>query len=713
MGLKEVLKKADVESLLSDLSNILDPHDMEIIIVRKGCEILFASARAEARMKLNSRSDRMCKTCYTNDFKGLCETCPYGGKVKDTDGEPYETEDINGRAFVIRSKLINWIDGKQAAILMLRDVTSEKEANEHLYNLAYIDQLTHVPNRTKLKEDFNALEEEIAGNTLSGVVAIFDLDNFKDVNDNYGHNTGDVVLRRLTEHLQGEENFAGHLYRLGGDEFVLLYCDAPNSFSSEAAMKEHYNDILSTALRAYTLPNIDVKCTLSMGVSFFPKHGLNLSDILRKADIALYKAKTGGRNRVVFFEDRYDTAQKFKDMFINIQPVLIDYGKTFGYELIDSGESGNEGEDTVNLSEFNRALDALGLTEIENDQVFFIAYSRHLLDRAVVNNLPKDKFIVKVPIHGRMSKAEISSSAKACKDLRAAGYKLLLAGLNSAAPAPELMDLVDYCKFCTTDMNALRQHKIIASYPDLTFIAARVDTPDAFRKAKEAGYRMYQGFYFNQPVVGQKTKVISPLKINYYNLIKLCSASDYLDFREISVIISSDVALSYKLLRILNSAAVGLRNVSSIASAVAYMGEESLKKWIAVLALRGLAEDKPLELVRMSLIRARFGELLAPHFQIKRNPQQVFMAGLLSLLHIALEKTKEQLLEEIPVTDDIRESLLTKSGIYSELLRFFENYEYANWESVSSFIEENQLVASFVNDCYIASVKWYNDLAGA
>jgi len=203
------------------------------------------------------------------------------------------------------------------------------------------------------------------------------------------------------------------------------------------------------------------------------------------------------------------------------------------------------------------------------------------------------------------------------------------------------------------------------------------------------------------------------MKVNYFRLLKLSSTDDYMDFREISSIISADVALTYKLLRILNSAAVGLRNVSSISMAVAYLGEENLKKWIAVLALRGITEDKPLELVRLSLIRARFGELLAPHSRIKRNPKEVFMVGLLSLLHIALEMTKEQLLEELPVADDIRDSLLTKTGVYSDLLKFYENYEYANWEEISRFVEENQMDSQIVNDSYILAVKWYNDLADA
>jgi EAL and modified HD-GYP domain-containing signal transduction protein len=144
--------------------------------------------------------------------------------------------------------------------------------------------------------------------------------------------------------------------------------------------------------------------------------------------------------------------------------------------------------------------------------------------------------------------------------------------------------------------------------------------------------------------------------------------------------------------------------------AVAYLGEENLKQWIAVLALRGIAEGQPMELVRISLIRARFGELLAPHFAIRQEPKKVFMVGLLSLLHVAFEMSKEDLLKEIPVSDEIRDSLLTSEGVYSDLLRFYENYDYANWEDVSKFIEDNKLNSQLVNDSYIEATKWYNDL---
>jgi len=713
-ALMKFSRKTDFRSILGDISGILDPQDMEIIVVRgKTCEVVFTNSRAEERLFNEEGTSFTCKAVFSKHFPGLCDHCPYGGKAKGEDSVPFEITDTSGRIFDVRRNTINWADRKPATIFMMRDITPQKEANERLYTLAYIDQLTGVPNRQKLKEDFNEIEDKLkVDEPVSGIIALFDLDNFKTINDTYGHNTGDVVLRRLTEHLQENSYFSDNLYRLGGDEFVILFTNSADRFATQRAMQEHYKEILSTALCAYTLPNIDVKCTLSIGVSFFPLNGISLSDILRKADIALYQAKAGGRNQVVFFEDQYDTAQKFKDLYINIQPILLGVGKTFGYELIDQEQGGRQDEEgVVTLSEFNRTLDALGLNDIENKLHYFTQYSRQLLNPTVLRNLPRDKFIVQLNIPPKITAAEIKKDLEIYNELRSNGYKLALTGLDSANPVNELLSIADYCKFATSDKDIKKQKLLIAKNQRVRFIATNVDSTDDFLTAKETGFHMFQGYYFNQPVEGRKTKEISPLKFNYFRLMKLSSTDDYMDFKEISDVIASDVALSYKLLRILNSAAVGLRNVSSISSAVAYMGEETLKKWIAVLALRGIAEDKPLELVRMSLIRARFGELLAPSFRIKRNPQQVFMVGMLSLLHIALEMTKEQLLEDIPVAEEISSSLLTRHGVYSDLLRFYENYEYANWDAVSQFVEENQLSSTLVNDSYISAVKWYNDLA--
>ncbi|MDR2546397.1 MAG: diguanylate cyclase [Lachnospiraceae bacterium] len=697
-------KKLNIKKFLGTL---LDPQDMEVFVVRgKGCSILFANEKASFRFDDSMGKSPSCRETFAKSIPDLCDNCPYGGVNVKLEYPPCEVKEQAGRTHIVKCHAVNWEDGRPATVFVLRDITAEVETRQHLYTLAYIDHLTKIPNRQKLKEDFTALEDRIISGQAAGVTALFDLDRFKEVNDRYGHNSGDLMLRRLSEHLQDDKAFAGHLYRLGGDEFVLLFADPIGRFADDEEMKKHYQELLSRALRSYTLPNINVSCTISVGVALFPRHGNNFSDILRKADIALYRAKEGGRNQVAFFEDQYEVAQKFKDLFINIQPLLLGSGKTFGYELIDRGNTGEVDEQFVNLSGFNRTVDALGLKDIESDQYYFISFSAQLLNPAIAKLLPKEKFVIQIT----PGEAFTAEDIKICMELRKKGYKLAINGLHSKAATAETMKIADYFKFAPEDKDFDAQKRLISANSRVRFIAVNVNSGHDFQVAKEHGFKLYQGFYFNEGVVETKTKELSPLKVNYLRLLRLSSTDGPMDFQEISAIISADVTLTYKLLRILNSAAVGLRNVSSIAMAVAYLGEENLKKWISVLALRGIAEDQPVEIFRMSLIRARFGELLALNFRIKFDPKKIFMVGMLSLLHVVLEIPKEQLMKDMPVADDVRESLLTKSGIYAGLLKFYENYEYANWDDVSIFIEEHRLNAQHVNDTYIEAVKWYNDL---
>ncbi len=691
------------------LKGVLDAQGTDVIVLReKDGKLLFLNKAAKERMA-PKLVDGLDEEDYCTLFPDLLAKCPDYGANDQVYPVHFESKSNEGRLFSVDVNRVDWLDEVPSLLVTLRDIEDERDVNSKLYNLAYIDHLTQVPNRQKLKDDFEALGESIRQDLCCGVVGIFDLDNFKGINDTYGHNTGDVMLRRLTEHLEGEAAFEGHLYRLGGDEFVLLYAEQAGRFQGEDDLKAYFQNLLSAAFLSYTMPNIELSCTLSMGVSIFPKHGESYSELLRKADIALYKAKEAGRNRMVFFEDQYDNAKTFKDLYINIQPILTTAGGTYGYEMIDRGNDKKEQEeDSVSLSSFDRSLDALGLGDMQNNSKYFISYTYQLMSQTVQNNLPKDKFVVQIHLDKTPTKEELARFEELCQ----AGYSLCLTGVREENINPDVMELARFVKLDSARIGWDTQQRFIKKYSSKKFIATHVDSGADYEAARESGYLLFQGFYFEQPpVVTKKTKDIDPMKVNYLRLLKLTSTDEYVDFREISSVISADVALSYKLLRLLNSAAVGLRNqISSIDMAVTYLGEESLKKWIAMLALRGVASDKPLELVRISLIRAQFGELLTPHFVPRRDARHVFLVGLLSLLHIALEKSKEELMEELPVADDIRLSLLTKTGPHSDLLQFFSDYEYSNWDAINEFAKTHGLPDSLISDSYLKAVKWYNGL---
>ncbi|MDR1194270.1 MAG: diguanylate cyclase [Peptococcaceae bacterium] len=691
-------------------AGVLEAVDADVIVVgKKDGNLLFMNAAARDRLPPDSIA-KACKTGYRLAFPNLCDYCPNHATGDAQETEKFNIEDINGRTFSVSRSETEWLDHKSAIVFCLRDVHEEQTARQNLYALAYLDHLTGVPNRQKFKKDFDEAAAKIAAGRLTGAIALFDLDNFKTINDTYGHNTGDVMLQRLTEHLSGDPAFKNHLYRLGGDEFALFYTDADDRFASVPEQEKYYDTLLRGALRSYTMPNIDAACTVSMGVSFFPGHGDNSSELLRKADIALYKAKAAGRNQMIFFEEQYDAAKKFRDLYINTQPILTEGGKTYGYSL-HSNERPDQPDD-INLNDWDHTMRALGLDtlsleDMQSDTRYFIPYTQQLLHQSVLKNLPKEKFIIQIQLPDTYDGAGLAQY----QELHSGGYSLALSGLGEKNTLPDLLRLANYCAFARSVKGTAFQFSLIAENPGKKFIAVDVDTDTDFALAKRQGFSLYQGYFFKQPPVVTKTKEIDPLRVNYFRLLKLTSTDNYVDFKEISEVIASDVALSYKLLRLLNSAAMGLSNpISSIPMAVTYLGETNLKKWIAMLALRGVAANKPLELVRVSLIRARFGELLASHFRPQRNSSQLFLLGMLSLLHIALEKSQEDLFQEIHVAADIRESLLSKTGPYSDLLSLYHNYEYANWEEVSRFAAAHRLPGQLISDSYIAAVKWYNDL---
>ena len=689
------------------LSSVINAYDADVAIVRSSnCSVLAMNDSARSRIDPEEQSLTNCKRGYSGIFPQICDICCQRGTAACTS----DVKDLDGRIYSVTRTPIEWTDGKGATALVVRDVDEERSTKEKMYNLAYIDQLTGVPNRTKLKEDFELIANDVREKKVNGIVSIFDLDSFKTINDTYGHNTGDAMLQRLTTHLLSDSDFRGHIYRLGGDEFVFFFKNSPGRFQTQEEMRDYYKTLLSRALLNYTMPNIEDRCTLSMGVAFYPENGDNLSELLRRADIALYRAKGDGRNRLVLFEEEFDAAKQFKDMYINIQPILLKNGNTYGYELVDSDRSDETDAGTVSLSEFDRTLDALGLNDIRDGTKYFISFTKQLFNQAALKNLPKDKFVVQIRAVRNVPREQILLY----KQLKDYGYSLALVNVDSDPLDKEMLGLADFVRFAPSGIGPAEQARIITANPDKTYIANNVASNDEFTSAQKRGFNLFQGYFFNKEVVTKKEKDIEPLKVNYFRLLQLTSTDDYVDFNEISSVISSDVALSYKLLRLLNSASVGLRTrVSSIFMAVTLLGEDNLKKWISVLALRGVADEKPLELVRLSLIRAHFGEQLADCFHPQKDARHIFMMGLLSLLHIALDKTQEELLEEIPVADEIRDSLLKEDGPYSDLLHFFHDYEYANWDEITRFSRANGISCEEINEAYINSVKWCNDLIEA
>ena len=184
--------------------------------------------------------------------------------------------------------------GQARIYLSVRDITERKRAERQIHFLAYHDPLTGLPNRRMFNERLvQAIDEAKAGGTRVAVMMI-DLDHFKVINDSLGHDMGDALLRMVAGQLAGLVGEAGLVARIGGDEFMIMLTGA-EAGDAAGRLAERIVDLLR---QPFTVAGHDLFATASVGISRYPEDGGDISELVKKADTAMYRAKQQGRNRM-------------------------------------------------------------------------------------------------------------------------------------------------------------------------------------------------------------------------------------------------------------------------------------------------------------------------------------------------------------------------------------------------------------------------------
>jgi diguanylate cyclase (GGDEF)-like protein/PAS domain S-box-containing protein len=177
------------------------------------------------------------------------------------------------------------------------DITDKKEAEKKIQHMAYYDMLTDLPNRVLFSQRlWDAIR---AAEAKNGQIAVmyFDLDNFKRINDTLGHTTGDLVLKEVSKRLRNITNGKELVSRMGGDEFILLISD----IESEDYASQRAGEILNVFKPSFNIDGNEFFITPSIGISIYPSDGQNMEELIRNADMAMYRAKEYGKNNYQFY----------------------------------------------------------------------------------------------------------------------------------------------------------------------------------------------------------------------------------------------------------------------------------------------------------------------------------------------------------------------------------------------------------------------------
>jgi diguanylate cyclase (GGDEF)-like protein/PAS domain S-box-containing protein len=204
------------------------------------------------------------------------------GKMKRLDGQIIDIE-IAGQPFTSR--------GEPFVQILFKDITEQKKAQSMMYKMAYTDTLTNLPNRRLLYNYLDSAIQRARNDKHMTAVLFMDLDGFKEVNDQYGHDIGDLLLkeaaRRLRDTIRGDDMVS----RLGGDEFIIVLEECTKEEASRIAAR-----LITTIRKPYRLQGHEISVTTSAGISFYPNNGDGAEALIQKADKAMYEAKKQGKN---------------------------------------------------------------------------------------------------------------------------------------------------------------------------------------------------------------------------------------------------------------------------------------------------------------------------------------------------------------------------------------------------------------------------------
>lgn len=262
---------------------------LEAVLDNVGCAIYVTDKRTGNMLFANRRlRNTFAVELQNGSFGNLVEQ----GLSKSKEAGTAEVfHEDRARWYEMIYKEITWVDGKPVTLFSFYDITDRKLSQRKVEQQAYTDFLTGLYNRMCCEKDLAAQIQAAKRTGEIGAILYLDLDDFKQVNDGLGHQYGDVLLQSISNALQRVDGLEGSCYRLGGDEFVVII--SPESYREIDRIMEDVHEIFNTP---WYLKDEDYYCTASMGIVTFPDSGETVEELIKKADIAMYKAKKGGKN---------------------------------------------------------------------------------------------------------------------------------------------------------------------------------------------------------------------------------------------------------------------------------------------------------------------------------------------------------------------------------------------------------------------------------
>lgn len=390
------------------------------------------------------------------------------------------------------------------------------------------------------------------------------------------------------------------------------------------------------------------------------------------------------------------------DIYIGRQPIYDVKLNVVAYELLFRSGQVNQADvidgDSATANVIVNAITEIGMDQLVGPHRAFVNLTHNHILQMAEQPMPelKDRLVLEVLEDVEAEPRIVAAVSKLAKE----GFTIALDDFIYSESLQPLVDISDIIKI---DLMALSDEELEAHVIKLAdgkrkMLAEKVETQEEFDRCKELGFDYYQGYFFSKPQIikGQS------LPANKIAIIKLLAKlqDNESSSKELAQIISQDITMSVRVLRFINSAQFALgKEVESIQQAIMMLGRTTMRN-LANLVTMSQIEDKPHELLIISMIRAKMAENIA---QLVNTDKEVcFTTGLFSIIDTLMDQDMTSLIEGLPLAENIKAALLNKEGELGKILRCVLAYESGDWNNANY----DKLSIDEIRGCYLAALEW-------
>ncbi|QPC46583.1 EAL and HDOD domain-containing protein [Mangrovibacillus cuniculi] len=404
------------------------------------------------------------------------------------------------------------------------------------------------------------------------------------------------------------------------------------------------------------------------------------------------------------------------EVFVARQPIFNKNKDVYAYELLYRNNQDNtfphiDGDQATTDVIINSFLN-IGIDKLSNGLPCFVNFTENLLKLKLPTYFSPRDLVIEILESVEPSKEILST----IEELKRLGYKIALDDFilkDTNERYLKLLKSADYVKvdFVHSTLSERRQVEGLAKKLNIVLLAEKIESLDDYLDAIKHGYSLFQGYFFSKPFIVSSRDVPSYFQ-SYLPLLQYLTTT-VPDVKVVATLIEKDLSLSYKLLKLINSPSFRPKHkISSIQQAIVLLGFIEVRKWIYVLAVRdqkSKLSGPSVELLKMSLMRGRMCELIASH-NGERQSSSYFLTGLFSLMDVILGIPMESILEELPLQDDITDSLKgqqTKMNVVLSVVKQMEKGNVINSDQLSGRKNINNV---YLNTFYKESAVWADQL---